>query len=114
MLAVAFGKSIMNRIQVQLRYNRFKEGREDVNDDARPDCPSMSTSNENIEAVMKMILDNRQITIRELAADVGIAFGSCQGIFTDVLNMKCAAAKIVTKLLNFKKNILAWTSLRKC
>ena len=36
MLAMAFGKSTMNRTQVQLRYNGFKEGREDVNDNARP------------------------------------------------------------------------------
>ena len=48
-----------------------------------------------------MILDNRQITIREVANDVGISFSSWQAIFTDVLGMKRGAAKIVTKLLNF-------------
>ena len=64
MLTVAFGESTMSRTQVQLWYNRFKEGREDVNDDARPGRPSTSTTNENIEAVKKMILDNRRITIK--------------------------------------------------
>ena len=29
------------------------------------------------EAVKKMILDNRRITIREVADDVGILFGAC-------------------------------------
>ena len=33
---------------------------------------------ENIETVKKRILDNRRITITELADDVGISFGSCQ------------------------------------
>ena len=33
--------------------------------------------------------------------DGGISFGSCQAIFTDVLGMKRAAAKIITKFLNF-------------
>ena len=33
MLTVAFGESIMSRTQVQLQYNRFKEGRENVNDE---------------------------------------------------------------------------------
>ena len=42
-----------------------------------------------------MILDNRRITIREVANDVGISFGSCQAIFTNVLGVKLAAAKIV-------------------
>ena len=71
---MAFGESTMSRTQVQLWYNRFKAGREDGNDDAHPDRPSMSTIDESIEAVKKMILDNRRITIREVADDVGISF----------------------------------------
>ena len=55
---------VISRTQVQLWCNRFKEGREDINDDARPGRPSTSTTDENIEAVMKMILDNRRIPIR--------------------------------------------------
>ena len=35
MLAVAFDESTTSRTQIQLWYNGFKEGREDVNDDAR-------------------------------------------------------------------------------
>ena len=91
MLTLALDESTMSRTQVQLWYNRFKEGREDINDDARPGLPSTSTTDENIEAVKKMILDNHRITIREVADDVGILFGSCQAIFTDVLGMQRAA-----------------------
>ena len=101
MLTVALGECNVSRTPVQLWYNRFKEGRENVNDDARPGRPSTPTTDENIEAVKKMILDNGLITIREVADDVGISFGSCQAIFTDVLAMKREAAKIVSKL-NFK------------
>ena len=67
MLTVVFGESTMSRTQVQLWYNQFKEGREDVNDDAYPGRPNTSTTDENIEAVEKMILDNHRITIREVA-----------------------------------------------
>ena len=49
-----------------------------------------------------MILDNRRFTIREVADDVGISFGSCQVIFTNVLGMKRAEAKIVPNLQNFE------------
>ena len=45
-------------------YNLFKEGRKYFNEDIRPGRPSMSTTNENIEAVRKMSLDNRRITIK--------------------------------------------------
>ena len=97
----AVGESSTNRTQVQLWYYRFKEDREDVNDNAHPARPSTSTIEENIEAVKKMILDNRRITIRETAGDAGILFGSCHTIFTDVLSMKRAIAKFVPKLINF-------------
>ena len=51
-----------------------------------------------------MILDIRRITIREIADDIGISFGSWQAIFTDILSMKRTAAKIVPKLQNFEQN----------
>ena len=41
---MAFGESTISRTQVQLWYNRFKEGREDINDDARPGRLSTSTT----------------------------------------------------------------------
>ena len=85
-----------------MQYNRFKKGQEDVDSDARPGRLSTSITDESIEAVKKMISDNRRIAIREVADDVGILFGSCQAIFTDVLGMKHAAAKIVPKLLHFE------------
>ena len=56
---MTFGESTMSRTQVQLWYNRFKEGREGTNNDARPGQPSTSTTDKNIESVKKMILDNR-------------------------------------------------------
>ena len=89
----------MSRTQVQLWNNWFNAGRED----ARPGRLSTSITDENIKAVQKMILDNRRITFRDIADDVGILFGSCQAIFMDVLSMKGAAAKIVPKLLNFEQ-----------
>ena len=51
----------MSRTQVELWHNRFKEGREDVNDVASTGHPSTPTSDENIEALKKMILHNRRI-----------------------------------------------------
>ena len=73
MFTAAFGESTMSRTQIQLWYNRFKEGREDVNDDTRPGRPSTSTADENIETVKKMILDN----LRSLLGRLLIMFGSC-------------------------------------
>ena len=103
MLTVTFGESTMSRTQNQLWYNRFKEGREDINDDARPGRSSLSTTYENIEAVRTKWFRIIVETLSEVADDVAISFGSCQAIFMDVLDMKSAAAKIVTKLHNFEQ-----------
>ena len=61
----------------------------------------MSTTDENIEAVKKMISNNRQITIIEAADGIDISFSSCQAIFMDFLGIKRTAAKIFPKLPNF-------------
>ena len=84
-------------------YNRFKEGREDINNDARPDRSSTSIKDENIDWNSEENEDNRRITIREVGDDVDISFGLGLAIFADVLGMKRTAAKIVTKLLNFEQ-----------
>ena len=101
MLSVTFGESTISKTQVQLWYNRFEEGRKDFHDDARRGRPSTSTTDETIEAIRKMILDNRLITIREV--DVGISFGLCQVILAAVLDIKRAAAKIIPKLKKFEQ-----------
>ena len=101
MLTVAFDEAIMSRTQVQLWYNQFEDGWEDVNDDVRPGRPSKSTNVKNDKAVKQMIIDDRRITIREVADDISISLGSCQGIFTDILDIKPMATKIVRKLLHF-------------
>jgi len=105
MLNVAFGEFSMNKTSVYKWYKRFQEGREDVEDDERPGRPSTSTIDDNVEKVKKMIIDNRRIIIREVADDVGISFGSCQAIFSNVLGMKRVAAKFVPKLLNFDQKL---------
>ena len=48
-LTVTFGESTTSTTQVQLWYNRFKESREDINDDARPDRPSTSITDEKLK-----------------------------------------------------------------
>lgn len=50
-----------------------------------------------------MVRNNRRITIREVADDVGVSIASCHEIFTKVLDMKPVAAKFVPELLNFEE-----------
>ena len=87
MFTATFDGSTMSRTQVQLWYSRFKEGRENDNDDAPPGRSSMPTTNDNIEVVKQMFLDNRRIAIREIADNIVISFGLCRTIFTEVFGI---------------------------
>ena len=101
MLKVAYGECTVSKKSVYKWYQLFTEGREEVNDDARPVRLSVSTTNKNTEAVKKIVMENRRITIREVAEDVGISVGLCLPFCSDILGPKRVAAKFVPKLLNF-------------
>ena len=103
MLTKSYGESAMSKTRVYEWCNRFQDGREDVEDDARPRHPSTSTTDEYVEKVKEMVMNDRRITIRQVADDVGISIGSCYEIFSSVLGMKRVAAKFVPKLLNFEQ-----------
>jgi len=99
MLQQAFGDECMSRTQCFEWYSRFKTGRMSIDEDPQSGRPSTSTDDVHIDAVSDLILQNRRFTIREIAEDVGISFGSCQAILTEKLNMHRVAAKFVPLVL---------------
>ena len=103
MLTKAYGESAMSKTRVYERYKRFQDGHEDVEDDERPGRSSTSTTDGNVEKVEEMVMNDRRITIREVADDVGISIGSFHEIVSNVLVMKRVAEKFVPKLLNFEQ-----------
>ena len=54
-----------------------------------------------------MILDDRQISIRDVADDVGISRDSFQIIFTDVLGVKRVSSKLVPNCKILSKNTVS-------
>ena len=62
MLTKAYGESAMSETRVYEWYKRFQDGREDVEDDERPGCPSTSTTDENVEKIrVRVKILNSQI-----------------------------------------------------
>jgi len=99
MLQQAFGDECMSRTQCFEWYSHFKTGRTSIDEDPRSGLPSTSTDDVHIDAVRHLILQNRHLTIREIAEYVGISFGSCQAILTEKLNMHRVATKFVPRVL---------------
>ena len=73
MLTVVYGETVLSKKNVYRWYKLFQ----DTNDEPRSGRPSTSTTDENVQAVQKIVLENRQITFKEVAEDVSISLGSC-------------------------------------
>jgi len=66
------GDDIMTRPRVFERHARFREDREEVEDDQRVSCPCSSKTNENISKVNGIVRKDRRSSIRMIAEMVNI------------------------------------------
>jgi hypothetical protein len=80
-----------------------------VGEDPRPGRLSTSTNENHVEKVRAVINGNRHLTVREVAAEVGINIGSYHQIFTEELQMHCVSA--CTDTMHLKCRTPAHTSL---
>lgn len=74
MLQKCYGDNSLSKTTTFEWYSRFKSGRESVEDDPHPGRPSTSKTSDNVEKIKSMILENRHLTIRELAEETKISF----------------------------------------
>ena len=80
----------------------FKRGRVSLEDDPRSGRTSTSTSDEKVEAVEKLVLEDRRIKVAEIAQEVGISCGSVESILHDVLGFSKVCARWVPRNLTSK------------
>jgi len=99
MLQATFGESCLSRSKTFEWYSRFKSGRRSFEDDPGPGRPSTSHTEETVAHVREIIRADRCLTIREVAEEVRIAFGTCQKILTEDVQMRRVTAKFVPRLL---------------
>ena len=97
MLQAAFGESCLSQSKTFEWYSHFKSGRSFEND-PRPGRPSTSHTKETVAHVREIIRADRRLTIREVAEEFRIAFGTCQKILTEDLRMRRVTAKFVPRL----------------
>ena len=87
------------------RWNKwFCEGREEVEDEARPGRPITETTDENIEQVRLLIDDDPYVTIEEVQEQTGLSYGTTQRIISDHLQLtKITARYILKHLTDFQR-----------
>ena len=90
----------MSRARVFEWLRRFKEGREDVEDDPRSGRLSTSTTEKNVEIVRQKVLGDRRLTVRMIANELDMNCERVWTIITKHLGMRKICAKMVPRLLN--------------
>jgi len=101
MMQIAFGDNTLSRTQVFNWHKSFKEGRVDVEDEPRSGRPSTATDDNNVTKARELVLENRRLSVRELATALGISAMSAHAILTEHLSMKRIEARLVPRTLNF-------------
>lgn len=100
MLQKCYGNIALSKSTTNEWYARFLRGSKAVTDDPRPGRPSTSRNDENIKEIKSLLIENKKLTIREIAEDTGLSFGTIQSILHEDLGLKRVAARLVPSELN--------------
>ncbi len=84
-LGKVYGDNAPKKSAVYKWITRFKNGRDDVEDDARSGRPSTSVCEKKIDAVRALIEEDRRLTAETIAITLDISVGSAYTILTEKL-----------------------------
>ena len=94
-----FGDQSLSRTQVFQWHGRFKAGRSSVDDDEHTGRATSCTNPETVARIQEIIRQDRRRTIRDIAGEVDVGYGTCQRVLTEELGMQRVAAKFVPRIL---------------
>ena len=94
-----YGDAILSRTMVLKWHKAFKEGRENAEDNPRSGRPISSTNDQNVEVVRAVMAEDRRLSVRMIAEEMGLDKSAVHRILTDHLHMRKICAKLVPKNL---------------
>ena len=97
MLKEVYGDEQMSKASFYRWFTRFSEGNEQVEDEPRSGALNSARKEENIEEVRRLVMQDRQITVRMISEAVGISIGT---VLTEDLKLHKVCAKFVPKILS--------------
>ena len=86
-MTAVYGDSGSSRTMLFELARPFKNGQLKIEDRPRSGRPISATNEKNIKAVEKLVVEDRQITIQEIAEILGISSSTVHGILHDHLHM---------------------------
>ena len=100
LLQEVYGDDTMSRTRLLEWHRRFKEVREEVEDDHKSGRPSTSRTDENVESVRQKVQSDCRLTVRMIAYELGMNSEKVWRIVTEDLGKRKICAKMVPRLLN--------------
>lgn len=92
-LCGAWGDGYVSYSTVAEWVHRFREGRTSLEDDSRIGRPVTGVTGANTEAVRMLIEENPHISIRYIAFELGVSYGTISSIIHDELKLKKLCAR---------------------
>jgi len=96
-LKSVYGDEVPGLSTVERWSKLFRDGREEIEDKARPGRPITETTTEHIEQVRLLIDDDPCITIEDIQGQTGFSFGTVQRIIGDHLKLRKITARYIPK-----------------
>ncbi|XP_035225628.1 uncharacterized protein LOC118198134 [Stegodyphus dumicola] len=84
-------------------YGDFKHGRADANDAALSGRSNEAVSPKNVKQVLKIVMNDRKVKVREIAELVNISTGSASMILHEKLRMKKVFPKWIPHVLTMEQ-----------
>ena len=92
-LVMVLGNSALAYATVKKWAAIFKAERESIKDDPRPGRPSTAVNEINCAAVEAMVMEDRRISVRCIAAHLNLSVGSVETILHDHLGVSKVSAR---------------------
>lgn len=98
-LVDTLGESAVSYDIVKRWCREFKCGRQSCTDEHAGGAPITVTTQENVQKVHNLVLQDRRVTIRQIVEDTGLSYHVVHNILTTELNMKKLSARWVPRML---------------
>jgi len=103
LLIVAYGEYAMKKSSVLEWHKRFKEGREDVQDDQRSGQPKTQRTDANVDRVRTLVHSDRRLGVRVIAEELNMNRKTVRQIVNKDLGMRKFSAEVVPRILTHDK-----------
>ncbi|CAH1996830.1 unnamed protein product [Acanthoscelides obtectus] len=98
-LLSVFGNEAPHQLTITRWYEEFKRGRVSLSGDPRVGAPKTAVIQENVDAVRKLIIEDRHVTYREIEASLKISKTSIQKILHEELGVRKLVSRWIPHLL---------------